>query len=104
MLFKIQDKDGQRVYVFCPSAHPTSYPEFNTLCSELYKINPTFPLGYYNITLSNSRQVGIYCDIESSHWEREKKERERERERERLYTIIFILPPITFYSLKVNYF
>ena len=65
--FEIQGDNGHRVYILCPSTCPTSCPEFNTSCSQLYEVYPTAPSGYYNITLSNRCQVEIYCDMEGSH-------------------------------------
>ena len=62
--FKIQDEMSHINYILCPSVPPTSCPIFSS-CSQLYY--PTAPSGYYNITLSNSSQVEVYCDMKGSH-------------------------------------
>ena len=66
--FKIKDKMGDKIYIFCPSIPPTSCPTFKlTSCTQLHEVYPTAPSGYYNITLSNGSQVEVYCDMEGSH-------------------------------------
>ena len=61
---KIQHEAGHKIYILCPWILPTSCP---TSCSQLYEVHPTFPSGYYNITLSNGSQVEVYCDMKGSH-------------------------------------
>ena len=64
--FKIQDEMGHINYILCPTIPSTSYMVFSS-CSQLHELYSTAPSGYYNITLSNSSQVEVYCDMEGSH-------------------------------------
>ena len=62
--FKIQDEMSHINYILCPLIPPTSCL---TSCTHLHEVYSTVPSGYYNITLSNSSQVEVYCDMEGSH-------------------------------------
>ena len=64
--FIMQNENGHKRYILCPSVLPTSCPAFNTSCARLHEVYPTASSGYYNITLSGS-QVEVYCDMEGSH-------------------------------------
>ena len=66
-IVKIHGETERKITIFCSSIPPTSCPAFNlSSCSQLHKIYPTAPSGYYKILLSNGSQVDVYCDMEGS--------------------------------------
>ena len=56
---------GRSGLVVCPDTIPKWCPKSS--CYNILQSKPTALSGYYNITLSNSSQVEVYCDMEGSH-------------------------------------
>ena len=69
--FKI--KNGNRyTFIICPSYLPMSCFQFyNYSCTDIYKANTDFKLGYYDITLTNGSIVTVYCDMEGINYDKE---------------------------------
>ena len=66
-IIHITKDSGHTGYVICPDTIPKWCPQNISSCYDLLQSNSTAPSGYYNITLYNGSQVGIYCDMEGSH-------------------------------------
>ena len=66
-IIHVTKDNGHTGYVICPDTIPKWCPQNISSCYDIQQSNYTAPSGYYIITLSNSSQVEVYCDMEGSH-------------------------------------
>ena len=64
-IIPITKNDGHSGLVVCQYTIP-KWCRYSS-CYKILQLNPTAPLSYYNITLSNGNQVEVYCDMEGIH-------------------------------------
>ena len=66
-IIHVTKDNGRTGYVICPNTIPKWCPQKISSCYDILQtLSSTAPSGYYNITLSNSSQVEVYCDMEGS--------------------------------------
>ena len=66
-IIHVSKDNGHTGYVICPDTIRKWCPQKISSCYDILQtLNSTASSGYYNITLSNSSQVEVYCDMEGS--------------------------------------